>query len=166
MLTECHSACREHNLVKQQQVALRLSKAAAAQEGAGRSDFTRDSDDLLSSERYKWWVVCSVLLQTRAAHQQQQQQQAVAGIAGPGPAPYSAAVAPSGGAAQLLRLAETMIVRLVSKAGLIWLPLRVLSLIVCCIPVRFNQTPPQIQANTVLKNTATLKDMQWVNPNT
>ncbi|MEW5318613.1 MAG: hypothetical protein WDW38_009823 [Sanguina aurantia] len=136
---------REQNLVKQQQIALRLSKAAAAQEAVGGGHPPHDSDGLLGSERYKWWVVCSVLLQARAAHQQQQrhqQQQQVAVTSGASdaePGAITAAASPSGAAAQLLRLAETMIVRLplrpsVSLAGLPPPPRRILGYSPMAVP--------------------------------
>ncbi|PNW76761.1 hypothetical protein CHLRE_11g475050v5 [Chlamydomonas reinhardtii] len=48
---------RESNFVKQQQVAMKLSKASGPAAGAAG----------VSSERYSWWVVLSLLLQARAA---------------------------------------------------------------------------------------------------
>ncbi|KAG2423858.1 hypothetical protein HXX76_015018 [Chlamydomonas incerta] len=48
---------RESNFVKQQQVAMKLSKASGLAVGAAG----------VSSERYSWWMVLSLLLQARAA---------------------------------------------------------------------------------------------------
>lgn len=52
----CNTVRRESNFVKQQQVALKLSKQAAA--------IPRGPE---GGEHYGWWVVLSILLQARAA---------------------------------------------------------------------------------------------------
>ncbi|KXZ48272.1 hypothetical protein GPECTOR_29g5 [Gonium pectorale] len=89
---------RESSFVKQQQVALRLSKAAAAAPGG----------TVLGAERYGWWVVLSLLLQARAALRAR-----AAGSAAPAGQVPAVAMEPE----KVLALAEGMMARQMTKDG-------------------------------------------------
>ncbi|GLI65101.1 hypothetical protein VaNZ11_008542 [Volvox africanus] len=89
---------REQNFVKQQQVALRLSKAAASVAGHAA----------ISSERYGWWVVISILLQARATLRM-----TATGVPAPAGQVPSVAMGPE----KLLALAEGMMARQAAKDG-------------------------------------------------
>eukprot|EP00198_Chlamydomonas_reinhardtii_P012696 XP_001702033.1 predicted protein [Chlamydomonas reinhardtii] len=89
---------RESNFVKQQQVAMKLSKASGPAAGAAG----------VSSERYSWWVVLSLLLQARAALRARASGQP----APPGQVP-AIALEPE----KMLALAEGMMSRQVRASG-------------------------------------------------
>ncbi|GFR48749.1 hypothetical protein Agub_g10707 [Astrephomene gubernaculifera] len=92
---------RESNFVKQQQVALRLSKAAAgALAAVGAAG--------VSGERYGWWVVMSLVLQARAALRARAR-----GVPAPAGQVPAVAMEPE----KLLALAEGMVARQAAKDG-------------------------------------------------
>jgi N-terminal acetyltransferase B complex non-catalytic subunit len=87
-------ACRERQYLKQQQTAMKLSKAAGT---------------MLSptSQRYQWWTIVSIMLQARQALAEQRSR------AGPGATQQPAAGALDPG--KLMQLAESMAARIASK---------------------------------------------------
>ncbi|EFJ39524.1 hypothetical protein VOLCADRAFT_100863 [Volvox carteri f. nagariensis] len=99
---------REQNFLKQQQVALKLSKAAPAAATAVGCGNDAAGAGGVSGERYGWWVVLSILLQARAALRVRTTR--VAAPAGQVP---PNAMDPE----KMLALAEGMVARQVAKDG-------------------------------------------------
>ncbi|GLC46898.1 hypothetical protein PLESTB_001281700 [Pleodorina starrii] len=97
---------REFNFVKQQQVALKLSKAAAATPAVAVS--APGGGPAVSVERYGWWVVLSILLQARAALRAR-----ATGVPAPSGQVPAVALEPE----KLMALGEGMVARQAAKDG-------------------------------------------------